>query len=305
MTDLILHHYPMSPFSEKIRAMLGYSDMNWQSVRVPEMPPRRKLAHLAGGYRRIPVAQMGADVFCDTRIIASEIATLAQRPQLALINLEPEQQDFVRESDLEVFLACILSANGKVLFGKLWRDTSTLHVLRFLFDRINMGRKARVSAAGPKQAKQIVRRQMQRIEAMLQQDFLFGDAPTAADFAAYHGLWFLRDPGEARYFAEYSRVSAWMDRIAAFGHGRATDISIDEALDIAQSVAPRPLPESSVDQALLGATVTVCPDDYGRDPVRGVLRAATAERWIVGREDSRCGSLNLHFPRHGFVLSAV
>ena len=44
MPTLILHHYPMSPFSEKIRAMLGYADVSWQSCITREMPPRPLLA---------------------------------------------------------------------------------------------------------------------------------------------------------------------------------------------------------------------------------------------------------------------
>ncbi len=62
MSDIILYHYALSPFSEKIRAMLGYTGMSWESVTVREMPPRPQLDQLAGGYRRIPVAQIGADM---------------------------------------------------------------------------------------------------------------------------------------------------------------------------------------------------------------------------------------------------
>jgi len=36
MSELILHHYTLSPFSEKARAMLGYAGLQWQSVTVAE-----------------------------------------------------------------------------------------------------------------------------------------------------------------------------------------------------------------------------------------------------------------------------
>jgi len=62
MSDMILYHHALSPYSEKIRAMLGYAGMRWESVIVPEMPPRPQLDRLAGGYRRVPVAQIGADI---------------------------------------------------------------------------------------------------------------------------------------------------------------------------------------------------------------------------------------------------
>ena len=71
MSDMILYHYALSPFSEKIRAMLGYTGMSWESVTVPEMPPRPQLDRLAGGYRRVPVAQMGADILCDSKPMAT------------------------------------------------------------------------------------------------------------------------------------------------------------------------------------------------------------------------------------------
>ena len=84
MQEFILYHYAMSPFSEKVRAMLGYAGLSWQSVIVREMPPRPMLSALAGGYRKVPVAQSGADVFCDSRAIADEIARLSGKPELSL-----------------------------------------------------------------------------------------------------------------------------------------------------------------------------------------------------------------------------
>lgn len=32
MSDLILHHYPMSPFAEKVRLILGCKGLAWRSV---------------------------------------------------------------------------------------------------------------------------------------------------------------------------------------------------------------------------------------------------------------------------------
>lgn len=38
-----------------------------------QIMPKPDLVALTGGYRRIPVLQIGADVFCDTRLIAKEL----------------------------------------------------------------------------------------------------------------------------------------------------------------------------------------------------------------------------------------
>ena len=300
MTDLILHHYELSPFSEKIRALLGYADLSWQSVSVREFPPRPELDQLTGGYRKIPVAQIGADIFCDTRTISSEIAALAGKPELALENCDPEVRDFVARADLEVFLACVLSANGRNLLRRMRRDHSWLHVGRLMFDRINMARKAKVKAAGPKEAGKVLDEHLQDLEHRLERDFLFGDQPNIADFAAYHGLWFIRDASDSSRLAGYPEVNAWMDRIAAFGHGRPRSISAEEARQQACQNQPRALPASRNSSS--GKEVTVAPSDYGRHGVAGQLVASTEQCWILARRDDACGTVHVHFPRQGFVL---
>ena len=34
-SELILHHYPQSPFSEKTRLILGHKRLEWRSVIIP------------------------------------------------------------------------------------------------------------------------------------------------------------------------------------------------------------------------------------------------------------------------------
>src|SRR5690349_1472269 len=70
MADIILHHYPTSPFAEKVRRMLAFKKLEWQSVHIPRIMPKPDLMPLTGGYRRTPVLQIGADVYCDTALIA-------------------------------------------------------------------------------------------------------------------------------------------------------------------------------------------------------------------------------------------
>ena len=62
MTELILHHYPGSPFSEKVRVVLGMKGMRWRSVMVPSLLPKPDVVALTGGYRRSPFMQIGADI---------------------------------------------------------------------------------------------------------------------------------------------------------------------------------------------------------------------------------------------------
>ena len=65
-TDTILHHYFNSPYSEKVRIQLAIKGLVWSSVVQPSVMPKPDRTPLTGGYRRIPVMQIGAEVFCDS-----------------------------------------------------------------------------------------------------------------------------------------------------------------------------------------------------------------------------------------------
>ncbi|MFO7993122.1 MAG: glutathione S-transferase family protein [Marinobacter sp.] len=301
MQDFILYHYAMSPFSEKIRVMLGYADLTWQSVTVREMPPRPILSILAGGYRKVPVAQNGADIFCDSRAIADEIVRLSGKTELSLAGQPREIIDFVHTTDLEVFLACVIAASDGRMLKKLVRDTSLLHALRFLKDRISMGRKSRVKALRGPQAKKKVIAHISNMESMLNEDFLFGSSPCVADFSAYHGLWFVCDLAGKPWLRDYPKVTAWMERMKAFGHGQFREITADQALDIARTATPRVI-ETASEDSLTGHKVEVAPDDYGREPVTGKLVFADGHALVLERSHARVGQVHVHFPARGFVL---
>ena len=82
MPELILHHYPRSPFSEKIRLLLGHKQLAWRSVTIPPIMPKPDVLALTGGYRRTPFLQIGADIYCDTALMCKVIDRVA--PQLPL-----------------------------------------------------------------------------------------------------------------------------------------------------------------------------------------------------------------------------
>jgi glutathione S-transferase len=84
-TDLVLHHYPRSPFAEKVRIAFGLKGLHWHSVIQPRIAPKPELVALTGGYRRIPVLQIGADIYCDTRRILAELEPIAHCSPLRLV----------------------------------------------------------------------------------------------------------------------------------------------------------------------------------------------------------------------------
>ena len=93
MSELILHHYDASPFAEKARLMLGFKQLSWRSVEIPRIMPKPDLTALTGGYRKTPVLQVGADIYCDTALIARRLEAEKATPSLF-----PEGQEFVAAS---------------------------------------------------------------------------------------------------------------------------------------------------------------------------------------------------------------
>lgn len=65
--DVILRHCEMSPYSRKLRLAFGLKGVAWRSVQIPIVMPKPDLTELTGGYRRTPVMQIGADIYCDTK----------------------------------------------------------------------------------------------------------------------------------------------------------------------------------------------------------------------------------------------
>ena len=303
MPELILHHYALSPFSEKIRAMLGYAGLSWYSVTTDEMPPRPMLAPLAGGYRKIPVAQIGADVFCDTRTISREVARLADKPELCLEGVNEEVRAFVADADLDLFMAVMLSSVGLRVNIKLFRAMSLLQLYRFFKDRIQIGRRSSLPRLSVKQARQKTRAHLVDLESRLQtQPWLFGQPPCIADFSAYHSLWFLREVAESKMVRDFPAVLGWMDRISAFGHGDGLALSQEAALELARGSLPRALPASTLGNPSVGETVKVAPTDYGQVPTRGRLVFLDDQRIVLGLNHGGGAGVHVHFPAAGFAL---
>ena len=82
MAEPILHHFDWSPYAEKVRVLLGIKGLAWASVQIPMVMPKPDLTALSGGYRKTPVLQVGADVYCDTSCIARELELRWPEPTL-------------------------------------------------------------------------------------------------------------------------------------------------------------------------------------------------------------------------------
>jgi glutathione S-transferase len=311
MAELILHHYPTSPFAEKARLLLGFKGLSWRSVNIPPMMPKPDLTALTGGYRKTPVLQIGADIYCDTALIARRLEQEKASPALFPEGREMIATSFAAWADSVVFQHAVSLVfqpeSVAVRFAKLPPEA----IKAFISDRAGLfsgGTATRLPAEQAKHQWPVI---MARLEQQLQReegDFLLGD-PSIADFAMAHPLWFLKGtPVTSPLVDAYPAISAWLARVLGFGHGASSQMSSEEALEVARNATPAALPDESFEEPngfVAGQRVSIAAIDYGVDPVAGELLFAGSEELILRREDERGGVVHVHFPRFGFRIEAV
>jgi glutathione S-transferase len=305
MSDLILHHYPTSPFAEKIRLILGYKQLAWKSVLIPVIMPKPDVLALTGGYRRTPLLQIGADMYCDTALIVDVLERHAPIPSL----FPREQSGLVRTvaqwADSTLFWTAIAyvfqPAGLQAIFGKLPPE----HLQAFGADRAAMrGNAPRMAVA---EATACLTEYIDRLDNMLAdgKPYLMGALPTLADFSVYHPVWYVsRVPGLSVILERAPKLLAWLARMSTIGHGTAEKISSADAIDLCRNSTPLILDKAVIDlhDIALGERVTITPTDYALDPVEGELVLASATELAVRRQDARAGTVTVHFPRNGYQL---
>ncbi|MFN7123133.1 MAG: glutathione S-transferase family protein [Hydrogenophaga sp.] len=309
MPDLILHHYPTSPFSEKVRQIMGFKKLSWQSVNIPRIMPKPDVITLTGGYRRTPFLQIGADIYCDTALICDVLEHIQPEPTLYPEHLKGMARVLSQWADSTLFWAAMghnLSPKGA---AALFAGQPPEAAQAFAADRGAM--RAGMTSLRPGDATAAYKSYLRRLSTMVEMHpFLLGDAPCVADFAAYHPLWFSRvvNPAMAGILDATPHVIEWMDRMAAIGHGQLSKLTSTEAIAIAAAAQPAPHTDDTFQDdhgIALGSRVTINAETFGQEPTEGILRAATRTRYTLERTDERAGLLHVHFPRIGFVLREV
>lgn len=304
MNEPILHHYPMSPFAEKVRLVLGAKRIVWRSVHIPIMMPKPDVIALTGGYRKTPILQIGADVYCDTALVCRLLDRLHPAPPLYPAEIAGTAQMLAQWADNTLFWSAVpytmQPAGIAVVFAGVPPET----VKAFGADRAAFAPPAR--RVPPADATVALHSHLGWLEAHLADDrgFLVRGQLSIADFSVAHCLWFVHlAPPLATIFEGYPKVSAWLARVRAFGHGESQAISSGESVQIAAGATSRAHVE--VEPGLgfeAGCAVSVAATDYGTDPVAGSLVGLSRASVTLARRDERAGLVHVHFPRLGFQI---
>ncbi len=299
MTDLILHQYTMSPFSIKVIKVLAHKGLAWHGVAQPVVAPKPDLTQLTGGYRRIPVLQIGAHIYCDTTLILRHIERLHPSPPCTPSHQQGAADILADWADHRMFSHAAMPTVFEAL---------AILPENFLADRAAM--QPAGAGAGPPVEHSIA--QFQQDCLLLERQlaatpFLLGDDFTLADAAAFHVVNFTgAAPSMVKIVKSLPKLSAWMQRIQDMGEGERSDISPQQALDIARDATPDETPPADAlnDAALpVGAMVRIQPDDYGQEVTLGQIVWVTADELAVKRHDEAVGDVMVHYPRAGYLMT--
>ena len=303
---IILHHFDQSPFSEKIRLIFGLKNIAWHSVRISRIMPRPDLVPLTGGYRRTPVMQIGADIYCDTQCIMRELERRFPEPSLLPKGYEGLAWSSAMWTDRTFFqntVNLVFGALGDKVPADFVADREQLRGAKFDI--------AAMAAMSPQMRDQF-RAHLAWIDAQLcdERTWIAGDQPSLCDVNAYMNVWYVRahlDDADD-LLAEYDHVRCWAARLRAVGHGSRTDMSSQDALEIAARATPQTEELSDPDDPngrKPGDMVEIMPDDYGKIRVSGQIVALSAQHIAIRRRDAVAGEVVVHFPRAGFLVFAA
>jgi glutathione S-transferase len=314
MPDLILHHYPNSPFSEKIRMILGYKKLAWKSVIIPNIMPKPDVLALTGGYRKTPFLQIGADIYCDTALIADVLEHVQPVPAVYPQPGKGLARTLAQWADGTLFWAAMAYNFGPQGAAQMFAGAPPEVAQAFGEDRKAMS--STMLRLRPADATAAYKSYLRRLSDMLDgQPYLLGKMPCIFDFAAYHPLWFtrVRTPVLADILAATPAVIGWMDRLQAVGHGQMEKSDAAQAISTAASAEPLALGHGILTDSTfqdehglaLGSRVSIGAESFGPETTEGILLAATRTHYSLSRHDDRAGTVHVHFPRIGYVLKAV
>jgi len=301
---LILHHYDTSPFSEKVRKVLAHKRLAWRAVEQPTIMPKPDLLPLTGGYRRIPVLQIGADVYCDTQLIVRVLERLHPSPTMYPGGSEGTCNAWNLWADRFVFLAAV-----SVVFAEIGAFVPK----EFIDDRTKMmpGRDFNDLPRMAPYARDQLRGHLATLDAALAdgRPFLLGADFSLADAACFHPLWFLRMAPQAKTVTDaWPRITAWLARLDGMGQGERSAMTPGEALAVARAATPAASGGVDPDEPnglRAGQRVAVTPDDYAFDPVAGEVLFSDAHEVAIRRTDPGLGEIAVHFPRFGFRVDVA
>jgi glutathione S-transferase len=297
VSEVILHHYELSPFGTAMRLALGHKGLHWKSVEAPLISPKPDLSALTGGYERIPVLQIGADIYCDTACITAALETHKAEPTFYPGPTGLAGKLIALWAGNSWFIPAVGTALGgspaSAFPDDFWADRAA---------RFGIQKEAFLQAEPHLKAQFVAGAQVLAAALEDGRAFIGGDAAGHADFILYMNVNFAGMAGVQA--SDYGpQVGAWFDRVTAIGFGDVEQWSPEQAIQ--HAAESDPIGGGAVAQGSgfkQDQPVIVGIDAPDPAEVEGNLVALDDTQMCLSREDSRAGKVHVHFPRMGMTL---
>ena len=302
--DLIIHQYSHEPaFSVKTRLMLGFKNAEWFAVNHSTILPKPDLTPLTAGYRQIPVAQVGADIYCSSELVMDLLEARIPQPSLTQGSGAGLGRGLAYWAEDTLFWLNVLIVCGSDFEAAKREDFNAdrRQMLPGIYDPEAM------KAALPGNL-QLLRAHLDLIERQLEdgRSYIWGSQPDIADISLYFPLDFLSycRNGNETILSQYPAISAWMERVAALGHGRRQELSGVEAIAVARAASPTVNPVSTVSEGPQpGDKVRVQWGAYSPTDLVGEVVEAHPRELAVAWTSQAAGDLIIHLPRSAGLIT--
>lgn len=304
MPDLILHHYWPSPFAHKIRLALGLVNTSWKSVEIPRIPPKPLLLPLTAGYRRTPVLQDGADIYCDTQNIVRAISEMTTTSSLLPTRQRGQILAFTDWVDGTVFnlaVRVILTSALDTVPPEFIRDRAGLY-----FGPNWTPEKLKAQLSG------VIRQLAAHLDSINQGLVDTGgyltESLSYADVTIAYVAWFVRGRWDfgPEFLSQFPRVERIERNVHEQSSDRHKELSTESALMAAfeaKSIAPRGVQAQIGSGLIEGMRVSIRPQAETSDPpIIGRLCYLDRVRVSIDHQDPQVGDVVVHLPVAGYQI---
>lgn len=302
--QIILHQIKRSAYSEKIRLMLDMSGLDWLRVDAPAHTNKREVQRiLVDGYsRRLPLLQVGADLYCDTDVITHQLSLMSDIQSFSKENLG-NNQSLAIELEKDVFRVFLGSIPPAQLLKAYFKDYTFKDFSGFLIGRVQSFKGVDLPTMPYKVALEKKEVYLKKFDEMLKnQMFLLDDnQPCIVDYSLYHHVWYQEINNNIHTIEPYKNIMRWFALMKSKRRALAKEVSGQEALLIAKESQPQAIPHRMLESKRLGQVVTLRPNDYAGQatlPVTGIVVGEDDHKIILKRESKETGIIHVHFPKN-------
>lgn len=306
--SIILHRSLGSPYSQKVMTMLGYMGIDYYSVIAPKGVPRPIQEKLVGNYsRRIPILQIGADFYCDTALICSQLAHVSGQKELDMKHLPNESQEFIKKVENIYAKAMLGSLTPLDFVLGYFKNIPPLDAFAFLKDRVKLKKEfPDVNPIGDKtrqEWQQIGKNYLEFLNKKLDGHlFLFSEnnTPSAIDFSVFSYVWYHQMLNNLKLAKDLSHLKAWLKRLNKFEKGNYSNLVPEKSVEIAKEASPIDIPKNMKESSQIGSLIQVPVNDVlGKTtkPIEGILKGKNEYKYIIERPIDNSNRVHIHIPK--------